>query len=528
MIDIESKISPYIVSQFPRLYGQSDENLFIAFVKAYFEWLEQPDNPLGKSRALLLNRDIDTTLDEFIDHFKNKYMAGFPTYAVGDKRFLQKHIKTLFGSKGTEQGAKLLFRLLYNLDVEIYYPGDDVLKLSDGVWSIPQYLEVSITAINPFLIGETIVGSISGAKAVVESFEIKTVNGRFVHVLGLSNLRGSFAINEVLINPLATTNKSPYVMGSLGSITINESGFNYNVGDVLSIKDGSGLNGKAVVQKTLPRNGVVTFEIQNGGSGYTNNAPDAPTVVTVTPVGNGNPGTGATFSIGELINTSVITTAVDTIAPYANVVLSANNYGFPAMPTSNINTPMDQALKISTFTVGTISSLTAINQGAGYNGPVTISVVCPVVQGLQIADPNDGSIEGNNAVIIGFTGSGNGTVAQLGIYDSGIGYLKNDTVTMTGANNDFVVGGTVGLTAMGTGRGSWRDNRSFLDADKYIQDSFYFQDYSYEIRAAVAFERYSAVLKDVWHLAGTQPFGKLYVADVIDNGSSSVDFLITG
>ena len=39
MKNIEKRISPLIQSQFPSFYQEEGEN-FIAFVKAYYEWLE--------------------------------------------------------------------------------------------------------------------------------------------------------------------------------------------------------------------------------------------------------------------------------------------------------------------------------------------------------------------------------------------------------------------------------------------------------------------------------------------------------
>ena len=48
---VQDKISPLIQEQFPDVYKE-DGNLMTLFVKAYYEFLEQSDKPLGQSRDL--------------------------------------------------------------------------------------------------------------------------------------------------------------------------------------------------------------------------------------------------------------------------------------------------------------------------------------------------------------------------------------------------------------------------------------------------------------------------------------------
>ena len=77
MKELEKFISPFIASQFPSIYKEEGP-LFIAFVKAYFEWLESENQVIYDSRRLLEYRDIDKTVDVFINNFKKKY--NFITY----------------------------------------------------------------------------------------------------------------------------------------------------------------------------------------------------------------------------------------------------------------------------------------------------------------------------------------------------------------------------------------------------------------------------------------------------------------
>ena len=76
-MSIEKYISPFIQSHFPEFYKEYGSN-FIAFTRAYYEWLESAGNPLEQSRSIYEYADIDSTLDTFVKYFKNKYMFSIP------------------------------------------------------------------------------------------------------------------------------------------------------------------------------------------------------------------------------------------------------------------------------------------------------------------------------------------------------------------------------------------------------------------------------------------------------------------
>jgi hypothetical protein len=70
------------------------------------------------------------------------------------------------------------------------------------------------------------------------------------------------------------------------------------------------------------------------------------------------------------------------------------------------------------------------------------------------------------------------------------------------------------ITKRGSGiqKGYWNTTRSFLNSDKYIQDSYYYQDYSYEVKVAQTLDRYKNILYETFHPAGSEMFGKYLLA----------------
>ena len=222
---IEKFITPFIESQFPQFYRDEGPN-FIAFVKAYYEWMESsyyvnnddgtiltteeydalgPDlqlnytknnQPINLARKLPETLDIDATEEEFIRYFKANYISTLPYNIIADKRLLIKHILELYRSKGTKRAYELLFRLLFNEDIEIYVPNEHIMKSSEAEWYKPQYIEVSDSEFLENLIGKQIISA--DGIGIVETYYQKLVNNKVINVLELSSIIGRFKIHEKL------------------------------------------------------------------------------------------------------------------------------------------------------------------------------------------------------------------------------------------------------------------------------------------------------------------------------------------
>ena len=266
MTDIVKTISQLIEDQFPAIYREDSPTL-IAFVKAYYEYMEQTGQSIELSREMFNANDIDRTLDKFISHFKAKYLDEFPFVATTDKRFLVKNILDFYSAKGSEASIKLLLRLLFQEDVDVYLPGQDILKPSDSKWSRPRYLELSYSERTVGWINKQVRGSVSNATAIVESLTTKRINGRLIDVLYLSNIKGNFQFGEFVTDDL-TIAGAPRVIGSLTNIELINGGQNNNVGDILDITSSSGKQGKVRVTSIVRETGRVEFELIDGGDGY--------------------------------------------------------------------------------------------------------------------------------------------------------------------------------------------------------------------------------------------------------------------
>jgi len=280
--DIVTYISPLIESQFPSFYRE-DGQVFISFVKSYYEWLEQANNALYHSRRLLEYRDVDQTVEDFLVYFKEETLKNIQFDTATNKRLFIKNALDFYRSKGTERSIDLFFKLVYAQPASVRYPGDDVFKLSDNTWKIPTYIEVTETPYNSEFDGKQITGVDSGATAFVDNYSVKKkindttdISGnkvkvsKNIHVFFLSNLRGNFKYGEKVVHTGTTDPRNaPVITGSLNELEVLTGASNYNVGDIVTLTSNTGMNGKAVVSSTYNTTGQVEFTLLEGGWGYT-------------------------------------------------------------------------------------------------------------------------------------------------------------------------------------------------------------------------------------------------------------------
>jgi hypothetical protein len=268
MTNFSKEISQLVENQFPEFYREEGTNL-VAFIKAYYEFLETNDQYSVKlNRNMFDMRDIDTSLDEFLVQFKETYLADFPFKFRTDTKFAVKNIINYYRSKGSKESLELLMKLLFDEDVSIYYPGEDVLRLSDSSWYKPDYLEVTISSRNSSYINTEITGVKSGAKAFVESVVRKRVKGKVFDVMYLSSVRGTFFAGEKITND-GTTKNAPRIKGSLNDLDIVLGGRNNKIGDQFRVITDEGTGGLVKVSGIVNATGRVDFQIVDGGWGYT-------------------------------------------------------------------------------------------------------------------------------------------------------------------------------------------------------------------------------------------------------------------
>jgi len=384
---VENQIPEFIRSDMDGKYAN-----FVAFVKAYYEWMEQENGVTAESRSLLSYADVDKTTDEFIKQFVYKFLPYFPEDLVNDRAKLIKTINDFYAKKGSLESLKFLFRVVYNEDIDVFFPKENILKASDGKWRIPKTLRLTVgnTATNFDL--STIkkrlaIGRDSRATCVIESAyrTIDAGTGAEIFEVYVSNVKKRFNNGEFLDVQYIDDDGnqgillSERIIGSLSNLKINprKRGLKYKVGDPVVFI--GGLSDDPAVPKQEARaivddvtdGRVQTVAIVFGGYGFRIN-PN--TEVDVINAPTDTTGIGAEVEVEEITNTETFKFITDSIEEYKNIALDDSNYGFPNNSPTTLSTTIGLALNVETITVGTVSKVTIKSSGTKYTEVPTIDV----------------------------------------------------------------------------------------------------------------------------------------------------------
>jgi hypothetical protein len=238
-------------------------------------------NPVQNIQQLLEYVDIDKTITDFFDQFRNTYLTAVPnTLATGvSKRKLVKSIRDLYRAKGSRKGHEIFFRLMFGETPELFYPTDNLLKISAGDWSTDTVIRVVATANSPNnLVGQTVTQTINvaldalTAKATVESV-LQLQEGEttvYQLVLNVDSIIGTF-VRGAEITGVDNTNADVAISGTVQSIltgaAVTSGASAYTIDDAITVTSSIGKD--AVVSIVDVGSGEVDqVVIDNPGTGY--------------------------------------------------------------------------------------------------------------------------------------------------------------------------------------------------------------------------------------------------------------------
>ena len=273
---VKNQLPDFIRNEYPQ---------FITFLEKYYEWMESGNNAIAQTEQLSYANEIDLASDFYVEKLKQELLPYLPTDLALDKRKFLKFAVEFYKSKGTINSIKFLFRTLFNENIDIYLPGDDILIASDGRWALPLALRIDTNDNNIFNIRNTkITGVVSKATALVENV-IRSVDRQlgiqYIEVY-ISNVERIFETGETVYatyideNGLLVT-VTGRIVGALSNIKINPEarGLYYNTGDPVTILGGLNPNsnnpiGAIATVGEVTRGSVTNIFVENGGFGFRN------------------------------------------------------------------------------------------------------------------------------------------------------------------------------------------------------------------------------------------------------------------
>ena len=351
---VDQKTSLLINRQVPEFVREEHPN-FIAFLEAYYEFLEnkqgtKKNDLITKSKDLRFISDVDFSIASFEENFFNTYANLIPRNVEVDKAFLIKHLLPLYLSKGSEASFKLLFRLLFNEEVEVIKPSASVLRASDGKWLIENAFRVEQ--------GVYSVYTGNGTKTTFKLAQVVSANDISVYVNNVLQTSGFNIRRETrkLVFNTAPANNA--------TIEVLYSDFNFNLLTNRKITgDVSGTT--ALVERTAQKtvNAVPVFEL------YIN---------TKTLLGTFDNGETATLNIVDPVDDTLIKIRVHGLSILRNIFIidggASYNVGDPVIVTGGQATRPAKAIVSEIFS-GFINQIQVLAGGAGFKVGSNVFVI---------------------------------------------------------------------------------------------------------------------------------------------------------
>jgi hypothetical protein len=155
------------------------------------------------------------------------------------------------------------------------------------------------------------------------------------------------------------------------------------------------------------------------------------------------------------------------------------------------------------------------------NGPITFNGVS--YNPISISRDYSSKKLGFNADINAVTQFAVGKILKVDVTNSGYGYSDNREVTITDNFGNILAVGITDARGQGIIEGRWSSKESHLNYQdgKVLQDSDYYQEYSYRISSKTDINTYKNTLTEISHLAGTKMFGQFVLKDEVKVNSSA-------
>ena len=517
-------------------------------------------NPVQTIQELLNYRDPDKVIDTYLTQFRDEFLNTLPDQlATGlNKRNFIKNVKSLYQTKGTNVGHSLFFRVLFNELSETIYPRDNMLRVSDGKWST-QLIMRCTDAIGDTLklVGRTLTqnnvaddNDINTATAVIENVFKFQIGATEIteFVLNRDSVNGTFVVGQSVIATeqdddtlviKATISGIPDVFsvtndgalysagdsvtlsdtggdgaivqvnevghGQIDDIVIDDGGSGYEVGDAL-VFDNSGTGGNSVQAKVSLVNGGFTPEDANSNSdgSFTDDH-----IILEDETQKGDIYTGNKFIQESNTGSGDIT----------DIRFINNGFGYNLLPSITITSTSGEDASLTAFgsEVGRILSVKVPNHGVGYDqspSPPTVSFT----QNLILKDTTDTAfsegeiVTGNDSsstVITGIVVNFNSTLKLLKVKNSTGTFeiMSNISGSTSGASGSIAKNdratATVTVNTTTTTSGAFVNQDGHVSEDTMrIQDSLYYQDFSYVIKVGRSITEWRDSFKKTMHTAG--------------------------
>lgn len=438
----------------------------IQLLKDYYTHINESGQASYEINSINSSRDLDTADTVFLDKIQKEIAASIPKNIIANRVSLYKNLIRYYSVRGSQDSIELFFRVLFNDSVEVYYPREDMLIPSSGVWNAgavrPVYTKAPTVVIEGNGVGATARATV--ANGAVQSIEI--VDGGTGYDTATLDIDGdgTGATAEAIISRGEILRIVPFQYSTAGEIVYTRGdGYAPNSELQVEISGGSGFSGTEAAASAFTNSlGEVDYvTITNPGTGY-NSASVTATIIA----GSGFGGTPAELYVD--VNSNGVITGV-------RITNSGKNYTTATITVTGDGSDADLVPHLAD---GVINSVTAVDEGSGYTGTISISIPGGTEDAVVFANRGTGANEGK---IVSYT-----------IAYGGSGY------DLPGILVD-------------TYQGIYTQNKGFVSDTIKLQDSYFYQKFSYVIRTGNNVDTWKDSFNRLVHPAGFIFFGEILI-----------------
>ena len=500
-------------------------------------------NPVNNIVDLVNFRDPDNAIGHFLTNMRDEFLATLPeNLAAGvSKRKLIKNIKSLYRAKGSVRGHEMFFRILFGETSETIYPREQMLKASDGQFDSLKVLRViaSVGDANQ-LVGRTITGQSSNTTAIVENTSQFQIGDKTVTqlILNEDSIQGTFTVGEE-VRGTETDNDDYFIKANVtgipGNKNITNDGSLNSTTDTISLTAGG--EGALFQVEEIGPGSITDMVIDNAGAGYnigdslsfTNtgtNGSNAAGFVKIVNGGFSGEDNTTDMSTGDRIVFEDETTRGDQydgkvlvqekftgLQEITDFFLTNGGNQYTSLPTVSVTSSTGSNAVIKAFgkDIGKIVKVKTVELGRSYEDSPTPPTLGFFNNGIVT------NVSGTFLTTNSITSSsgGSGTIVNL---DADRGLLKIKDVTGTFAIDDTLTSSTSGtctlkkldraaasvdVVSVSDTDGAFISERGKLsETTMRVQDSLYYQDYSYVIKVGRSISQWRDAFKKTMHTAG--------------------------
>lgn len=520
MRDDAKLISTQIKKDIPQYIRMEYPN-FVAFIEYYYEWMQEKGAPYHFIANSLNYADVDRTSLAFLEEFGKNFLNPLPDVIYDNNNIatLVKNIEQYYSARGSEKAFKFLFRLFeykdnHDRELEFYYPSYDMLRVSDGKW----VNEKSIKIIDPpedvlEWEGGQVTGKKSGAKGIIDEIKVYKSSSNvqiaeiFIIEFDIMHRANKFICGEeieIVTKELKTyvANIEKVLYGIEFDVDTNgeEKRGHYYISDqrVKLINIGDGVDGRVVIDN-IEKGSVEDFEIISGGTDYS--------VGDKVYTSNNETGSNAYGKVSKVDATTGEILGID-------LIFGGHNYSSCKHVYVESVNGKDAVLMIKSSTIGRIKSLEIRNFGINYS-PANTQVVFNTI--IRIYEIHKDGFIGEKIV-----GENSGAEGIVEYWDKDSNVISVNVLSST----PFIVGEKiVGQRYGGNGiiydmyiaegkitegclcnyKGRYINMDGHISSLKYIQDSYFYQMFSYMLKTTKDKSEWNDMIKNV-HPAGTIGF----------------------